>query len=137
MTGSGRPCCAGAHTFNVRQSSLMGSGASAMVDEPSVCSHRAPNRSATRTPDQALSGWGGCTSGRTTELGAAIKCVLAEDAGRAHLVAAQIAIACFQTAKSLGNNPRTLADQTQAAFSRVLPLGTGTAQTQPEPPGSQ
>ena len=50
--------------------------------------------------------------------------------------AAQIAIACFQTAKSLGNNPRTLADETQAAFSRVLTLGTGTAQTQPEPPGS-
>ena len=38
--------------------------------------------------------------------------------------AAQIAIACFQTAKSLGNNPRTLADETQAAFSRVLTLGT-------------
>ena len=50
--------------------------------------------------------------------------------------AAQIAIACYQTAKSLGNNPRTLADETQAAFSRALTLGTGTAQTQPEPPGS-
>src|SRR5580693_2117500 len=46
------------------------------------------------------------------------------------------ATACFQTAKSLGNNPRTLADETQATFSRVLTLGTGTAQTQPEPPGS-
>jgi AcrR family transcriptional regulator len=50
--------------------------------------------------------------------------------------AAQIAIACFQTAKSLGNNPRTLADEIQAAFSRALTLGTGTAETQPEPPGS-
>ncbi|MGD0701812.1 MAG: helix-turn-helix domain-containing protein, partial [Trebonia sp.] len=50
--------------------------------------------------------------------------------------AAQIAIACYQTAKSLGNDPRTLADETQAAFSRALTLGTGTAQTQPEPPGS-
>ena len=50
--------------------------------------------------------------------------------------AAQIAIACYQTAKSLGNNPRTLADETQTAFSRALTLGTGTAQTQPEPPGS-
>jgi hypothetical protein len=50
--------------------------------------------------------------------------------------AAQIAIACYQTAKSLGNNPRTLADETQAAFSRALTLGTGTAETQPEPPGS-
>jgi hypothetical protein len=50
--------------------------------------------------------------------------------------AAQIAIACYQTAKSLGNNPRTLADETQAAFRRALTLGTGTAETQPEPPGS-
>jgi AcrR family transcriptional regulator len=48
--------------------------------------------------------------------------------------AAQIAIACYQTAKSLGNNPRTLANETQAAFSRALTLGTGAAQTQPEPP---
>ncbi len=50
--------------------------------------------------------------------------------------AAQIAIACYQTARSLGNNPRTLADESQAAFSRALTLGTGTAQTRPEPPGS-
>jgi AcrR family transcriptional regulator len=50
--------------------------------------------------------------------------------------AAQIAIACYQTAKSLGNNPRTLADETQAAFGRALTLGTGTAETRGEPPGS-
>ena len=50
--------------------------------------------------------------------------------------AAQIAIACYQTAKSLGNNPRTLADETQAAFGRALTLGTGTAETRAEPPGS-
>src|SRR5471030_3111579 len=43
--------------------------------------------------------------------------------------AAQIAIACYQTAKSLGNAPRTLADETEAAFGRALTLGTGTAQT--------
>jgi hypothetical protein len=43
---------------------------------------------------------------------------------------------CYQTAKCLGNNPRTLADETQAALRRALTLGTGTAQTQPEPPGS-
>ena len=45
-------------------------------------------------------------------------------------------VAVYQTAKSLGNNPRTLADETQTAFSRALTLGTGTAQTQPEPPCS-
>jgi AcrR family transcriptional regulator len=50
--------------------------------------------------------------------------------------AAQIALACYQTAKSLGNNPRTLADETQAAFRRALTLGTGSAETQEEPPGS-
>ena len=50
--------------------------------------------------------------------------------------AAQIAIACYQTAKRLGNNPRTLADQTQAALRRALTLGTSTAETQAEPPGS-
>lgn len=49
--------------------------------------------------------------------------------------AAQIALACYQTAKSLGNNPRTLAGETEAAFSRALTLGTGTAQAQAEPPG--
>jgi AcrR family transcriptional regulator len=36
----------------------------------------------------------------------------------------QIAIACFQTAKWLGNDPRTLVDETRAAFGRVLSLGT-------------
>jgi AcrR family transcriptional regulator len=41
------------------------------------------------------------------------------------LFAAQIALACFQTAKALGNNPRTLIDDTQDAFVRVLTLGTG------------
>jgi AcrR family transcriptional regulator len=43
--------------------------------------------------------------------------------------AAQIALACYQTAKRLGNDPRTLVDETQAAFSRVLTLGTGAAET--------
>jgi AcrR family transcriptional regulator len=50
--------------------------------------------------------------------------------------AAQIALACYQTAKRLGNNPRTLADQTQAALRRALTLGTSTAETQAELPGS-
>ena len=44
-------------------------------------------------------------------------------------LAAQIALACYQTAKRLGNNPRTLVDDTQAAFSRALTLGTGAAET--------
>ena len=47
----------------------------------------------------------------------------------------QIAIACYQTAKRLGNNPRTLVDETQAAFRRVLTPGTG-AETQGGPRGS-
>ena len=51
--------------------------------------------------------------------------------------AAQIALACYQTARHLGNNPRTLADETQAALSRALTLGTGAAETQAEPPRSQ
>jgi hypothetical protein len=33
--------------------------------------------------------------------------------------------------------PRTLADETQAALRRALTLGTGTAVTQAEPPGSE
>jgi AcrR family transcriptional regulator len=41
------------------------------------------------------------------------------------VLAGQIAIACYQTAKRLGNNPHTLVDQTRAAFSRALTLGTG------------
>ena len=49
--------------------------------------------------------------------------------------AAQIALACYQTAKRLGNNPRTLADQTQAALRRALTLGGGSAETQAELPG--
>ena len=44
--------------------------------------------------------------------------------------AAQIALACFQTARGLANNPRTLADDTRAAFSRALTLGAGST----EPP---
>jgi AcrR family transcriptional regulator len=50
--------------------------------------------------------------------------------------AAQIVIACYQTAKHLGNNPRTLADDTEAALGRALALGTGAVETQAEPPGS-
>jgi AcrR family transcriptional regulator len=49
--------------------------------------------------------------------------------------AAQIALACYQTAKCLGNNPRTLAGQTQVALSRALTLGAGAA-AQTETPGS-
>ena len=41
--------------------------------------------------------------------------------------AGQVAVACYQTAKRLGNNPHTLVDETQAAFRRVLTLGTGAA----------
>ena len=52
------------------------------------------------------------------------------------LFAAQIALACYQTAKRLGNNPCTLVDETRAAFSRVFALGTGAAEVQAEPPGS-
>ena len=44
-------------------------------------------------------------------------------------LAGQIALACYQTAKRLGNNPHSLVDETQAAFGRVLTLGTGTAET--------
>lgn len=50
--------------------------------------------------------------------------------------AAQVALACYQTARRLGNNPRTLADETQAAFTRALTLGNGTAEAEAEPPGS-
>ena len=50
------------------------------------------------------------------------------------LFAGQIALACYQTAKRLGNNnPHTLVDETRAAFRRVLTLGTGAAETQPIP----
>jgi AcrR family transcriptional regulator len=37
--------------------------------------------------------------------------------------AAQVALACYQTARHLGNDPRTLVDETRDAFSRVLALG--------------
>jgi AcrR family transcriptional regulator len=47
--------------------------------------------------------------------------------------AAQIALACYQTSKCLGNNPRTLAEDTDAAFSRALSLGSGNAVNQREP----
>ena len=50
--------------------------------------------------------------------------------------AGQIALACYQTAKSLGNDPRTLADDTQAALRRALALGADTTETKAEPPGS-
>ena len=40
-------------------------------------------------------------------------------------LAGQLALACYQTARHLGNNPRTLVDETGAAFTRVLALGTG------------
>ena len=42
------------------------------------------------------------------------------------VLAGQIALACFQTAKHLGNNPHTLVDDTRAAVTRALTLGTGT-----------
>jgi AcrR family transcriptional regulator len=45
------------------------------------------------------------------------------------VLAGQIAIACYQTAKGLGNDPLTLVDQTQAAFSQVLALTTGSPET--------
>ena len=53
------------------------------------------------------------------------------------LFAGQVALACYQTAKRLGNNPHTLVDETRAAFRRALTLGTGAAETQAEPPGSR
>jgi AcrR family transcriptional regulator len=52
------------------------------------------------------------------------------------LFAGQVAVACYQTAKRLGNDPHTLVDETRAAFRRVLTLGTGAAETQAETPGS-
>ncbi|WP_216894198.1 TetR/AcrR family transcriptional regulator [Nocardia alni] len=44
------------------------------------------------------------------------------------VLAAQVAIACCQVAKHLANNPHTLVDETRAAFSQVLALGTGATQ---------
>ena len=43
------------------------------------------------------------------------------------VLAGQIAIACYQAAKRLGNDPRTLVDETRAAFGRALTLGTDAA----------
>ena len=40
------------------------------------------------------------------------------------VLAGQVAIACCQVAKRLGNDPHTLVDETRAAFSRVLTLET-------------
>ena len=45
------------------------------------------------------------------------------------VLAGQIALACFQTAKRLGNNPHTLADDTRAALTQALTLGIGTTNT--------
>jgi hypothetical protein len=45
------------------------------------------------------------------------------------ILASQIALACFQTAKRLGNNPHTLADDTRTALTRALTLGTGATGT--------
>lgn len=39
--------------------------------------------------------------------------------------AAQVALACYQTARRLANDPHTLVDETGAAFSRALTLGAG------------
>jgi hypothetical protein len=44
--------------------------------------------------------------------------------------AAQVALACYQTAKRLGNNPHTLADATRAAFRQALTLGADAAETE-------
>jgi AcrR family transcriptional regulator len=43
--------------------------------------------------------------------------------GAIALFAGQIALACYQTAKRLGNNPHRLVAETQAAFGQVLTLG--------------
>lgn len=45
------------------------------------------------------------------------------------VLAGQIALACFQTAKRLGNNPLTLAEDTRTAVNRALTLGTGATDT--------
>jgi len=43
--------------------------------------------------------------------------------------AAQVALACYQTAKRLGNNPHTLVDETRRAFSQEFSHGTGAPET--------
>jgi len=45
------------------------------------------------------------------------------------VLASQIALACFQTARRLGNNPHTLANDTRTALTRALTLGTGATDT--------
>ncbi|MCA1218728.1 TetR/AcrR family transcriptional regulator [Streptomyces sp. 8L] len=45
------------------------------------------------------------------------------------VLAGQIALACFQTARRLGNNPHTLVDDTRAALTRTLALGTSATGT--------
>jgi AcrR family transcriptional regulator len=50
--------------------------------------------------------------------------------------AGQIALACYQSARRLGNNPHTLAADTRAAFGRALTLGTGAAEAPAGPPDS-
>jgi hypothetical protein len=47
------------------------------------------------------------------------------------VLAGHIALACFQTARRLGNNPLTLVDDTRAALARALTLGTGTSAPAP------
>jgi len=44
-------------------------------------------------------------------------------------LAAQIAIACYQTVKYLDNNPRTLVEQTRACLASALALGAGPEQS--------
>jgi AcrR family transcriptional regulator len=51
------------------------------------------------------------------------------------VLAGQVALACYQTAKRLGNNPHTLVDDTRDAIRQALTLGTGATETQAEPPG--
>jgi AcrR family transcriptional regulator len=49
------------------------------------------------------------------------------------VLAGQIALACFQTARRLGNNPLTLVDDTRTAVNRALTLGTDAPDTAPAP----
>jgi AcrR family transcriptional regulator len=45
--------------------------------------------------------------------------------------AAHVALGCYLTARSLGNDPRTLVDDTRAAFERVLTLSNRDADAAP------
>jgi AcrR family transcriptional regulator len=49
--------------------------------------------------------------------------------GATAVLAGQIALACYQTARRLGNEPHTLVDETRGALRRTLALGTGAAET--------